>query len=108
MSADYYFLEQIIPAAVERLTEMSSMKETYASQSDVGGCLKRCQACSTEKNADELSRCKGCESVWYCDKVGDVKTWLGLEQKANSDLRTVRQRAGMRKAIRLIVRFYEL
>ena len=108
MSADYWFNEQIIPAAVERLTEMSSMKENYASQSDVGGCLKRCQACSTEKNVDELSRCKGCESVWYCDKVGDVKTWLGHKQKADSGLRTARQRAGMREAIRLTVRFYEL
>jgi hypothetical protein len=81
ISADHYFLVQIVPAAVERLTGMSSMKETHAIQNDASGSLKRCQACSTERNADELSRCKGCESVWYCDKVGDIKNRLGLEQR---------------------------
>jgi hypothetical protein len=69
MSADRCLPDQIIPADVGRLIEMSSMKETLPSKNEEGGVLKRCQACSTEKIVDELSRCKGCEAVWYCDKV---------------------------------------
>ena len=30
-----------------------------------------CQACGTEEEAEKLSRCKGCESVWYCNKVSE-------------------------------------
>jgi hypothetical protein len=30
-----------------------------------------CQACGTEKEAEKLSRCKGCETVWYCNKVSE-------------------------------------
>jgi hypothetical protein len=33
-----------------------------------------CQACGTEKEEVKLSRCKGCESVWYCDKVGESES----------------------------------
>ena len=28
-----------------------------------------CQACGKDEEAEKLSRCKGCGSVWYCDKV---------------------------------------
>jgi hypothetical protein len=30
-----------------------------------------CQACGIEKEVEKLSRCKGCELVWYCNKVGE-------------------------------------
>jgi hypothetical protein len=73
MPADRYLPDQIIPASVERLIEMSSMMETLANKSDVSEGLKRCQACSTERKLDDLSRCKGCESVSYCDKVRTIK-----------------------------------
>jgi hypothetical protein len=37
-----------------------------------------CQACGTDKEAERLSRCKGCESVWYCNKVGENESpsWI--------------------------------
>ena len=61
--------------------EMSSLKETHASKSDLGKGLKHCQACAVEANVDELSRCKGCESVWYCDKVCEAMTGLRVESR---------------------------
>jgi hypothetical protein len=33
-----------------------------------------CQACGIEKEVEKLSRCKGCELVWYCDKVGESES----------------------------------
>jgi hypothetical protein len=40
------------------------MKEREA----LGGEVKRCQGCGKEEG--NMARCKGCESVWYCNKVG--------------------------------------
>lgn len=28
-----------------------------------------CQGCGKEGDTGALARCKGCECVWYCDKV---------------------------------------
>ena len=32
---------------------------------------KRCQACGDQNQGEKLSRCRGCESVWYCNKVSE-------------------------------------
>jgi hypothetical protein len=48
---------------------LSSAKDSITKGSEKCSSMRHCQACSTEKDSDELSRCKGCESVWYCDKV---------------------------------------
>jgi hypothetical protein len=106
MSADMHLLEQIIPASLERLVEMSRLKQqSITSTAESKDRLKRCQACSTEKNVDELSRCKGCEAVWYCDKVSEYRTGCDLNENTDETFRAVRPWAGMRKGISLIVRF---
>jgi hypothetical protein len=35
-----------------------------------------CQACGIEKKEkkEKLSRCKGCELVWYCNKVSESES----------------------------------
>ena len=33
-----------------------------------------CRACGIGKEEEKLSRCKGCESAWYCDKVGESES----------------------------------
>jgi hypothetical protein len=33
------------------------------------GERKRCQSCGKEDEG-KMSKCKGCERVWYCNKVG--------------------------------------
>ena len=83
MSADRAFLEQIIPISLDKLIEMSSMKESITDKSEVSEGLKHCQACSTKRHVDELSRCKGCEAVWYCDKVSET---VGIAMIEGADL----------------------
>lgn len=84
---------------------MSSMKDSLSNRSPARDNLKRCQACSAEKNAGELSRCKGCESVWYCDKVSGAKELPGSWVISDSIFRHARPRVGTRKVIRPIARF---
>lgn len=31
---------------------------------------KSCHVCGSQDQVEKLSRCKGCEAVWYCNKVG--------------------------------------
>jgi hypothetical protein len=52
---------------VKKLTEMGDKgKVVGRSESEGREC---CQACGKEVETGKLSRCKGCESIWYCDKV---------------------------------------
>jgi hypothetical protein len=49
---------------------MVEMGEAEGKRSENKGEGKEsCKACGTEKEMEKLSRCKGCESVWYCNKV---------------------------------------
>jgi hypothetical protein len=50
-----------------------SRKEVESKRGQLAG-KEACQACGTEKEAEKLSRCKGCESVWYCNKVGESES----------------------------------
>lgn len=61
-----------------------------------------CQACGTEKETEKLSRCKGCESVWYCNKVGESESsrWVKL-----TVYRDVKLWAGTRGVIKANVKF---
>ena len=59
----------MIPGSVKKLVEMSERErevEKRRSESEGKEC---CQACGKEKETVLLSRCKACETVWYCDKV---------------------------------------
>jgi hypothetical protein len=54
---------------VKKLIEIGeSEKEVVMKRSEVEG-RECCQTCGKDKVIQNLSRCKGCESVWYCDKV---------------------------------------
>lgn len=58
--------------------------------------IVRCQACDKLRNQEELSRCRGCEAVWYCDKVA-CNPFPILCRRANwFDDRFVRRRVGVR------------
>ena len=61
-----------------------------------------CQACGIGKEEEKLSRCKGCESVWYCNKVGESESsrWRMLTVH-----RSARLWAGMRGVIKANVKF---
>ncbi|PSS21914.1 hypothetical protein M430DRAFT_218734 [Amorphotheca resinae ATCC 22711] len=34
-----------------------------------------CQSCTAIKFQSQLFRCRGCESVWYCDKECQTRGW---------------------------------
>jgi hypothetical protein len=59
----------VIPASVKKLMEMSVREREGDKKRGRSRGNETCQACGIEKEAEKLSRCKGCESVWYCDKV---------------------------------------
>ena len=59
----------MIPGSVKKLMEMSERERGLKRRSENEG-KECCQACESEKGTDLLSRCKACEMVWYCDKVG--------------------------------------
>lgn len=89
---------------METLVGLSNVKGSLPAKSDENISLRHCQACSKEKSSEELPRCKGCEAVCYCDKV---RCSAAIISRTDADLliRTVRQRVGMRGAIRPTVRF---
>jgi len=60
---------QIIPASVKKLVEMEEREQEVEKKSESGVGKESCRACGAEKEAEKLSRCKGCELFWYCDKV---------------------------------------
>jgi hypothetical protein len=57
------------------LEKLIGMSERYLKEREDLGLeagkehMVRCQACDKSRNQEELSRCRGCEAVWYCDKV---------------------------------------
>jgi hypothetical protein len=44
--------------------------------------LKRCQGCGKEGEG-KIAKCKGCESVWYCNKV---RTCMDLMWDAEANI----------------------
>ncbi|PQE05914.1 zinc mynd-type domain containing protein [Rutstroemia sp. NJR-2017a BVV2] len=68
----------IVPTSLEKLVGMS---ERYLKEREDLGPeaakehIMRCQACDKSRNQEELSRCRGCEAVWYCDKPCQTKGW---------------------------------
>ena len=59
----------MIPVSVKKLIEMSEREREGDEKRGGTEGKETCQACGNDKKAEKLSRCKGCESVWYCDKV---------------------------------------
>ena len=53
---------------MKKLVEMGDKEKVVGRKSEDEG-REGCQACGKEMETGKLSRCKGCESVWYCDKV---------------------------------------
>jgi hypothetical protein len=49
--------------------EMSAREREGIEKKGANEGKESCQACGNDKQAEKFSRCKGCESVWYCDKV---------------------------------------
>jgi hypothetical protein len=62
--------------------------------------IVRCQACDKSSNREELSRCRGCEAVWYCDKVACNPFLISCWRANCFDDRHVRRRAGVRGVIK--------
>jgi MYND finger len=63
---------------VKKLVEIwEREKEAEKKRKENGEGKESCQACGSEKETEKLSKCKGCESVWYCDKVGYVREMRG-------------------------------
>lgn len=60
--------------SVKKLIEIGESRKEVESKRDQLAGKEACQACGTEKEAEKLSRCKGCESVWYCSKVGESES----------------------------------
>jgi hypothetical protein len=58
---------------MKKLVEMSERQREIVEKDRRSGSggerAETCQACGSEKEMDKLSRCKGCASVYYCDKV---------------------------------------
>jgi hypothetical protein len=54
---------------VKKLVEMEEREQEVEKKSESEVGKESCRACGAEKEAEKLSRCKGCESFWYCDKV---------------------------------------
>jgi hypothetical protein len=74
------------------------------------GGIKRCQGCG--KVEKKMTRCKGCEEVWYCGKVCFLLIPLLMAisgKEANADLnRNAKSKDGPRVVIRVSVRFSRL
>lgn len=56
----------MIPAKLDKLAEMHN-REWNKGVVEEGKAA--CQGCEVVKSKDDLSRCKGCSEVWYCNKV---------------------------------------
>jgi hypothetical protein len=54
---------------VKKLIEMGDKEKAIGKKRSESEGRECCQACGKEMGTGKLSRCKGCESVWYCDKV---------------------------------------
>ena len=64
----------MIPASAEKLLGMSERERaTDGEGNDAWKADQRsCQGCGSQNKVDNLSRCRGCESVWYCNKVSEI------------------------------------
>lgn len=60
---------QMIPTTLENLMAMSQDAAIALPSEEGTENLRCCQGCGDVKSNEELSRCKGCETVWYCRKV---------------------------------------
>lgn len=88
----------MIPGSVKKLIELSRRaREVEQRRSEMGKGKETCQACRNEKEGEKLSKCKGCESVWYCDKVSLNVNFILSKLTVH---RVVKLWAGMRKATR--------
>ncbi|EPE26638.1 HIT/MYND zinc finger-like protein [Glarea lozoyensis ATCC 20868] len=56
----------VIPTSLEKLMDLTIRLATE-------GGIRRCQGCG--KVEEKMTRCKGCEEVWYCGKDCQVKGW---------------------------------
>jgi hypothetical protein len=54
---------------VKKLIEMGDKEKVVGRKRSESEGRECCQARGKEMETVTLSRCKGCESVWYCDKV---------------------------------------
>jgi len=74
---------------VEKLIAMEEReREVEKKRSESGEGKGSCQACGKERETEKLSRCKGCESVWYCDK--DCQTLGWKEKRHKSECKVYR------------------
>jgi len=64
----------VIPVSVKKLIEMSEREREVSEKREGSEGKECCQACGSVKKTETLSKCKGCESVWYCDKVSFKET----------------------------------
>ncbi|KAF8864528.1 hypothetical protein BDZ45DRAFT_613580 [Acephala macrosclerotiorum] len=67
----------VIPASLEKLAGMHNREWLSAAKGEVA-----CQGCDEVKSRDELSRCKGCGAVWYCNKECQTKGWSEKDHKS--------------------------
>lgn len=59
--------------SLERLLAMSTDATIVVPKKEDGvgvEVLRCCQGCATVKRMEELLKCKGCGTVWYCGRVG--------------------------------------
>jgi hypothetical protein len=87
----------VIPGSVKKLIEMGERERGAEKKRSENEGKECCQACGKENERENLSRCRGCESVWYCDKVRLDDCLILSKLMLRRD---VKQRAGMRRAIR--------
>lgn len=59
---------------MKKLIEIGESRKEVESKRAQLAAKEACQACGTEEQAEKLSRCKGCESVWYCHKVSESES----------------------------------
>ncbi|KUJ23271.1 uncharacterized protein LY89DRAFT_777054 [Mollisia scopiformis] len=69
----------VIPASLEKLAGMHNREWTKAFGDE--GTVE-CQGCGETKSKDELSRCKGCGAVWYCNRECQTKGWSEKDHKS--------------------------
>lgn len=69
--------EQIIPASLEKLLGMSErlVKAREDVRQERQEDRVRCQSCDRKASEEELSKCKGCNEVWYCNKECQTVGW---------------------------------
>ncbi|KAI9642083.1 hypothetical protein NHQ30_009954 [Ciborinia camelliae] len=67
----------IIPTSLEKILGMGKkfikIREDMKEDSQEG--MVECQSCERKASEEELSRCKGCNEVLYCDKECQTKGW---------------------------------